>query len=195
MRRMAAAYMRSHADEFAPFLTDADGEPLEGGAAGFASLAPCYSPALSARTLPDEAFRKYLVDLETTAMWGGQPEVRRCRVARRAAVCSPAWARQITALSHSLRRPVHVWMASAPKLVIGAQYEKDSGPVQLRCAAVARAHPLARSPVALQLSSPRLRPRRALQQRRSGISPRDMAIFAVIRIFVFFWQRTNTPRA
>lgn len=42
---------------------------------------------------------------------------------------------QITALSHALRRPVHIFTATAPRLVIGEDYG-DATPIRLAYALV-----------------------------------------------------------
>jgi len=52
LRRDTAEYMREHADDFLPFLTNKQGDMMSSG-----------------------DFAEYCGDLESTAVWGGQPEV------------------------------------------------------------------------------------------------------------------------
>ncbi|WFD44104.1 ubiquitinyl hydrolase 1 [Malassezia psittaci] len=62
MLRMAAArYMRQHAADFMPFISDLD-ETHAGISAGQA-------------TSPEEKFDQYCHAMETTSAWGGQPEI------------------------------------------------------------------------------------------------------------------------
>ncbi|KAK3810374.1 MAG: hypothetical protein J3Q66DRAFT_65969 [Benniella sp.] len=52
LRRDTAEYMREHADDFLPFLTNKQGDMMS-----------------------SEDFAEYCCDLESTAVWGGQPEL------------------------------------------------------------------------------------------------------------------------
>ncbi|KAF9424994.1 OTU domain-containing protein 6A [Podila epigama] len=52
LRHDTAEYMRKHADDFLPFLTNKHGDMMS-----------------------NEDFETYCTDLETTAVWGGQPEL------------------------------------------------------------------------------------------------------------------------
>ncbi|KAF9908817.1 OTU domain-containing protein 6B [Lobosporangium transversale] len=52
LRQNTAAYMREHADDFLPFLTNKQGDMMS-----------------------DKDFAEYCNDLESTAVWGGQPEL------------------------------------------------------------------------------------------------------------------------
>lgn len=52
LRHETAEYMKAHSDDFLPFLTNKQGDMM--------------SP---------EDFNDYCKDLESTAVWGGQPEV------------------------------------------------------------------------------------------------------------------------
>lgn len=56
LRHETAEYMRQNPDDFLPFLTNKQGDMMT-----------------------DEDFTNYCKDLETTAVWGGQPEVRETR--------------------------------------------------------------------------------------------------------------------
>lgn len=70
--------MRSHADEYAPFVETEDGD------------ASC--------------FESYCDEVESTAAWGGQLELR--------------------ALAHVLRRPIAVFAAGTPPLTMGEEYAR-----------------------------------------------------------------------
>ncbi|XP_078731944.1 deubiquitinase OTUD6B-like [Lampetra fluviatilis] len=80
LRACAASYIRQHRDEFAPFLTQAG----------------------TGEAYTDEEFDKYCDEVEKTAAWGGQLELR--------------------ALSHALEMPLEVVQASAPPITIGDEY-------------------------------------------------------------------------
>ena len=66
LRRAAAAHMRQHRDDFAPFLLSDAGDMLDSG------MRLCTSNKF---TLAAQ-FDKYVADMESTAAWGGQCEVR-----------------------------------------------------------------------------------------------------------------------
>jgi len=53
LRYETAEYMRQNPDDFLPFLSNKQGDMMT-----------------------DEDFSNYCKDLETTAVWGGQPEVK-----------------------------------------------------------------------------------------------------------------------
>ena len=79
LRKLAASYLRSHQDDFAPFfLTDA-GE-----------------------LMTEAQFEKHCADIEGTATWGGQAELR--------------------ALSHALKRQIVVYQAVGAPIVGGYNY-------------------------------------------------------------------------
>lgn len=63
MRRAAASYMRQHADDFMPFISD-----LDESAAGVSHDA-------SAGKDPHARFMDYCDAMEHTSAWGGQPEI------------------------------------------------------------------------------------------------------------------------
>ncbi|XP_035810898.2 deubiquitinase OTUD6B isoform X2 [Amphiprion ocellaris] len=87
LRSRTAEHMRSHADDFLPFLTN---------------------PNTGDMYTTDE-FEKYCSDVEHTAAWGGQLELR--------------------ALTQVLRLPIEVIQADSPAIKIGEEY--DSEPITL----------------------------------------------------------------
>nr|XP_033492276.1 deubiquitinase OTUD6B [Epinephelus lanceolatus] len=87
LRSRTAEHMRSHADDFMPFLTN---------------------PNTGDMYTTDE-FEKYCSDVEHTAAWGGQLELR--------------------ALTQVLRLPVEVIQADSPTIKIGEEF--DSKPITL----------------------------------------------------------------
>lgn len=87
LRSRTAEHMRSHADDFLPFLTN---------------------PNTGDMYTTDE-FEKYCSDVEHTAAWGGQLELR--------------------ALTQVLRLPVEVIQADSPAIKIGEEF--DSKPITL----------------------------------------------------------------
>ncbi|XP_068603415.1 deubiquitinase OTUD6B [Brachionichthys hirsutus] len=87
LRSHTAEHMRSHADDFLPFLTN----PNTGD------------------TYASEEFEKYCRDVEHTAAWGGQLELR--------------------ALTHVLHLPIEVIQADASTIKIGEEF--DNEPVTL----------------------------------------------------------------
>ncbi|XP_029920282.1 deubiquitinase OTUD6B [Myripristis murdjan] len=87
LRSRTAEYMRNHADDFVPFLTN---------------------PNTGDMYTADE-FEKYCSDVEHTAAWGGQLELR--------------------ALTHVLQLPIEVIQADSPTIKIGEEY--DSEPITL----------------------------------------------------------------
>lgn len=60
-RRTAAKYMREHQDDFLPFLASVDGEDMPG--------------ATDDGIMTPEQYREYCHRVESTAEWGGEPEV------------------------------------------------------------------------------------------------------------------------
>ncbi|XP_009273731.2 PREDICTED: OTU domain-containing protein 6B [Aptenodytes forsteri] len=80
LRNQTAKYMQSHFDDFLPFLTN----PSTGN---------MYSR---------EEFEKYCDDIENTAAWGGQLELR--------------------ALSHILQTPIEVVQMNSPPIIVGEEY-------------------------------------------------------------------------
>lgn len=82
LRAQTANYMRCHADDFLPFLTN---------------------PNTGDMFTADE-FQKYCSDVEDTAVWGGQLELR--------------------ALTEILKLPIEIVQADAPLIKIGEEYDK-----------------------------------------------------------------------
>ncbi|XP_041933140.1 deubiquitinase OTUD6B [Alosa sapidissima] len=82
LRAQTANYMRCHTDDFLPFLTN-----------------PNTGDMFSA-----DEFEKYCSDVESTAAWGGQLELR--------------------ALTEALKLPIEVFQADAPLIKIGEEYDK-----------------------------------------------------------------------
>ncbi|WFD28752.1 ubiquitinyl hydrolase 1 [Malassezia nana] len=89
LRKAAANYMRQHADEFLPFISDSDEQ-----AAGV--------PDGAAATDPMSKYLAYCDAMETTAAWGGQPE--------------------ILALSKVLYTPIHIVQAGMPMVQFGDEF-------------------------------------------------------------------------
>lgn len=87
LRSRTAEHMRSHTDDFLPFLTN---------------------PSTGDLYTTDE-FEKYCSDVEHTAAWGGQLELR--------------------ALTQVLHLPIEVIQADSPTIKIGEEY--DSEPITL----------------------------------------------------------------
>lgn len=83
LRSRTADHMRSHADDFLPFLTN---------------------PTTGDMYTPDE-FEKYCSDVEHTAAWGGQLELR--------------------ALTQVLHLPIEVIQADSPAIRIGEEYASE----------------------------------------------------------------------
>ncbi|KAM9737598.1 deubiquitinase OTUD6B [Menidia menidia] len=81
LRSRTAEHMRAHADDFLPFLSN---------------------PTTGELFTPDE-FEKYCSDVEHTAAWGGQLELR--------------------ALTQILQVPIEVVQADSPSVKIGEEYE------------------------------------------------------------------------
>ncbi|XP_061597833.1 deubiquitinase OTUD6B [Cololabis saira] len=80
LRSRTAEHMRSNTDDFLPFLTN----------------------ATSGDTFTTNEFEKYCSDVEHTAAWGGQLELR--------------------ALNHILHLPIEVIQADSPEMKIGEEY-------------------------------------------------------------------------
>ncbi|XP_071401792.1 deubiquitinase OTUD6B isoform X1 [Centroberyx affinis] len=87
LRSRTAEHMRSHADDFLPFLTNANTGDM----------------------YTTDEFEKYCSDVEHTAAWGGQLELR--------------------ALTQVLHLPIEVIQADSPTIKIGEEY--DSNPITL----------------------------------------------------------------
>ncbi|KAJ2757540.1 OTU protein, partial [Coemansia nantahalensis] len=88
VRQRAAAYMRSHQDDFIPFMAREDGEMFG-----------------------DDDYARYCDDIERTAAWGGQQE--------------------ITALSHALELPIHIYQVGTAVLRVGGEEYGEKPPVNL----------------------------------------------------------------
>ncbi|KAG9355503.1 hypothetical protein JZ751_000341 [Albula glossodonta] len=82
LRALTAQHMRSHVDDFLPFLTNANTGDM----------------------YTEDEFEKYCSDVEKTAAWGGQLELR--------------------ALTQVLQVPIEVIQADSPTIVIGEEYSK-----------------------------------------------------------------------
>lgn len=83
LRRHTAEYMRSHAEDFLPFLINANTGDL----------------------YTTDEFEKYCSDVEHTAAWGGQLELR--------------------ALTHVLQLPIEVLQADSAAINIGEEYNTE----------------------------------------------------------------------
>ncbi|KAJ1732208.1 OTU protein [Coemansia biformis] len=88
IRKRAAEYMRSHRDDFIPFMAREDGEMFD-----------------------EDDYARHCDDVESTAAWGGQQE--------------------ITALSHALELPIHVYQIGMPVLRVGEEEYGAKAPVNL----------------------------------------------------------------
>ncbi|TXT06030.1 hypothetical protein VHUM_03503 [Vanrija humicola] len=62
VRRVAAAYLRQHQDDFLPFLPSVDGEDMPG--------------ATDDGLMTPEMYGEYCHRVESTAEWGGEPEIQ-----------------------------------------------------------------------------------------------------------------------
>ncbi|KAI1901674.1 hypothetical protein AGOR_G00036820 [Albula goreensis] len=82
LRALTAKHMKSHVDDFLPFLTNANTGDM----------------------YTEDEFEKYCSDVEKTAAWGGQLELR--------------------ALTQVLQVPIEVIQADSPTIVIGEEYSK-----------------------------------------------------------------------
>ncbi|XP_013402008.1 OTU domain-containing protein 6B-like [Lingula anatina] len=84
LRQKASNHMREHRDDFMPFLTKPEsGDPFT-----------------------EDDFDNYCKELESTAAWGGQLEVR--------------------ALSNVLKHPIEIIQAEGPPMLIGDEYKDDA---------------------------------------------------------------------
>lgn len=86
LRQQTADYMFSHSNDFLPFLTNPDTGDL---------------------LTPDE-YEKYCIDIASTAVWGGEPEIR--------------------ALSQVLQKAIEVVQADAPLLTVGEEFRNSTAP-------------------------------------------------------------------
>lgn len=89
LREMVAAYMRDHASDFLPFylsenMLDEDSDNSQA-----------------------ERFENYCKEVESTAAWGGELELR--------------------ALTHCLRKHIRVFSGSFPDVEMGKEYKSDGG--------------------------------------------------------------------
>ncbi|XP_012691573.2 deubiquitinase OTUD6B [Clupea harengus] len=82
LRTQTAKYMRCHADDFLPFLTNTNTGDM----------------------FTADEFEKYCSDVEDTAAWGGQLELR--------------------ALTEALQLPIEIFQADAPLITIGDEHKK-----------------------------------------------------------------------
>lgn len=88
--------MREHQDDFLPFLASVDGEDMPG--------------ATDDGIMTPEQYREYCHRVESTAEWGGEPEVRPCLETSCADI-------QIQALSRAFNIPIHVIQCGPPVVV------------------------------------------------------------------------------
>ena len=115
LRSAAAAYMRSHPDEYAPFVVEGDAEGGEGDDGCVAAArAARHRGAAHDAALPARSFERYCRGVEATAAWGGQLELR--------------------ALAHVLRRRIVVYSAHLPTVEMGEEYRVDEDAPPLRVA-------------------------------------------------------------
>jgi hypothetical protein len=142
--------MRTHKDDFMPFLTNDQGDMMSGGERGRLFIV-CEDVATSPPRRPlnllnafqifllSAEFEAYLVKMEKTAEWGGEHEVLLwCRkidkrgwgVCLRCFLYIPLTSIlllcQIVALSKALGRPIQTFQAFMPSRTIN---EELSGPV------------------------------------------------------------------
>ena len=120
-RKHAADYMRTHPDDFLPFLPSED-DPENMMGPGKSFRAP-YGQNLSPHCphcAPDE-FRRYCDTVEKTAEWGGEPEVRyssesgnRCFAHRRALRNRSGLSRCTTRPLSLSSRPGQTWSNTGP---------------------------------------------------------------------------------
>ena len=114
LRSAAAAYMRSHPDEYAPFIVDGDAEGAEGDdGCAFVSRIARHRAVADDAAAP-HSFETYCRSVEATAAWGGQLELR--------------------ALAHVLRRRIVVYSAHLPTVEMGEEYRVDEDAPPLRVA-------------------------------------------------------------
>ena len=101
-RKATAEYMRKHADDFMPFISDSDEHMagIENKEAGNES---------HNMSQQEKYFLGYCSAIEKTAVWGGQPE--------------------ILALSRAYHTPIHVVQAGSPVVKVGT--EEATGPEDL----------------------------------------------------------------
>ncbi|WFD24540.1 ubiquitinyl hydrolase 1 [Malassezia equina] len=98
LRKAAANYMRQHADEFMPFISDYDEQ-----AAGVPGQTDNGAQA------PLSKYLAYCDAMETSAAWGGQPE--------------------ILALSKVLFTPIHIVQVGMPIVKIGDDEFRERSPL------------------------------------------------------------------
>ncbi|KAI9332340.1 hypothetical protein BDR26DRAFT_921741 [Obelidium mucronatum] len=82
-RKTAASFMRSHPDEFLPYLVNDDGDMLN-----------------------DDEYAKYCDDVEASATWGGQLEIK--------------------AMSSALKREIHIVQMGSPVVKIGDEFKSNT---------------------------------------------------------------------
>jgi OTU domain-containing protein 6 len=114
LRSAAAAYMRSHPDEYAPFVVEGDAEGGEGDDGCVCRTAYDIARVADFDAAPRCSFERYCRSVEATAAWGGQLELR--------------------ALAHVLRRRIVVYSAHLPTVEMGEEYRVDEDAPPLRVA-------------------------------------------------------------
>ncbi|KAJ1598754.1 hypothetical protein NDA14_000406 [Ustilago hordei] len=101
-RQAAAKEMRTHPEQYKPFISDSD-EHMAG------ITTPQTATTISKDT-QDQHFLAYCDAVQNTAVWGGQPE--------------------ILALSRAFRTPIHIVQAGLPVLKVGQEeFENDTKPL------------------------------------------------------------------
>lgn len=97
-RKATAEYMRTHADDFMPFISDSDEHMagIENKEAG---------KMTHNMSQQEKYFLGYCDAIEKTAVWGGQPE--------------------ILALSRAYHTPIHVVQAGSPVVKVGTEEASD----------------------------------------------------------------------
>ncbi|KAJ3075073.1 OTU domain-containing protein 6B [Podochytrium sp. JEL0797] len=81
-RKQAATFMRAHPDEFMPFLATDDGDIMS-----------------------EEQYEQYCCNVEASATWGGQLEIK--------------------AMTMALKRPVHIVQMGTPVVKVGEEFEGE----------------------------------------------------------------------
>ena len=110
--------MRSHPDEYAPFVVDGDAEGSEGDdRCGSIEFIPAASHRIASTEHVSpraRSFERYCRSVEATAAWGGQLELR--------------------ARAHVLHRRIVVYSAHLPTVEMGEEYRVEEAAPPLRVA-------------------------------------------------------------
>ncbi|MCO5568889.1 hypothetical protein L7F22_022591 [Adiantum nelumboides] len=97
-RRATSLFMRTHVDDFLPFISDSD-EHMAGIENTYAGQLPTPSGQSGIEDKQKQHFFKYCDAVENTGVWGGQPE--------------------ILALSRAFETPIWVVQAGSPVVKVG----------------------------------------------------------------------------